>query len=388
MEPAEAVQAGQHRASGARGGGATGEGGDHPFSLTNRRADADPVPCVAVSPAPSVLPTDRVPRLRVVTYNILLGGGGRGERIAAVLERCDADVIALQECCDLDLVRDLAARLSMEMLVGESSDGTDLNLAILTRLPVRRWRNHRHPNLMLRSHLECEVGTRIRGIPRVRIHCLHLAARFGERTHGEVRRMGEIQSVLHDIGRFREMPHLITGDLNAIAPGDTVAASAFLARMAELRRAGVVVRGLDGLLSPVERGSAAEAEVAGRYQKVGIAPELDVGLPRLPWILTPFTEVLPRLPYTDRFLNANIQRWTIEHLLKAGYVDCYRERHPIGDKGYTCATWMPAARIDYAFADPLLAPRLLDCAVIGSNRDPGVVTASDHLPVRTDFRLD
>jgi len=139
MEPAEAVQAGQHRASGARGGGATGEGGDHPFSLTNRRADADPVPCVAVSPAPSVLPTDRVPRLRVVTYNILLGGGGRGERIAAVLERCDADVIALQECCDLDLVRDLAARLSMEMLVGESSDGTDLNLAILTRLPVRRW---------------------------------------------------------------------------------------------------------------------------------------------------------------------------------------------------------------------------------------------------------
>ena len=251
-----------------------------------------------------------------------------------------------------------------------------------------RWRNHRHPNLMLRSHLECEVGTRIRGIPRVRIHCLHLAARFGERTHGEVRRMGEIQSVLHDIGRFREMPHLITGDLNTIAPGDTVAASAFLARMAELRRAGVVVRGLDGLLSPVERGSAAEAEVAGRYQKVGIAPELDVGLPRLPWILTPFTEVLPRLPYTDRFLNANIQRWTIEHLLKAGYVDCYRERHPIGDEGYTCATWMPAARIDYAFADPLLAPRLLDCAVIGSNRDPGVVTASDHLPVRTDFRLD
>jgi endonuclease/exonuclease/phosphatase family metal-dependent hydrolase len=342
-----------------------------------------------VSHAPSVPPTDGGPRLRVVTYNILLGGAGRGERIAAVLERTGADVIALQECADLDLVRELASRLSMEVLIGESSDGTDLNLAILTRLPVRRWRNHRHPNVMLRSHLECEVGTGTRALPRVRIHCLHLAARFGERTHGEVRRMAEIQAVLDDIGRAREMPHLITGDLNTIAPGDNVAASAFLARMAELRRAGVVVRGLDGLLSPIERGSAAEEEVAVRYQRVGIAPELDVGLPRLPWILTPFTEVLPRLPYTDRFLNANIQRWTVEALLEAGYTDCYRRLHPSGDEGYTCATWMPAARIDYTFADARMATRLLDCAVIGTDRhpDPDVETASDHLPLRTDFRL-
>jgi endonuclease/exonuclease/phosphatase family metal-dependent hydrolase len=336
------------------------------------------------------MPTTGGPRLRVVTYNILLGGGGREDRIAGVLERTGADVIALQECADLDLVRDLARRLSMEVMVGETSDGTDLNLAILTRLPVRRWKNHRHPNVMLRGHLECELGPLSRTLPRLRIHCLHLAARFGERANGEARRLGEIQAVLHDIGGQRELPHLLTGDFNGIAPGDSVAASAFLARMAELRRAGVVVRGLDGLLAPVERGSAGEAEVAGRYQKVGIDPGLDVGLPRLPWILTPFTEVLPKLPYTDRFLNIHIQRWTIEHVLKAGYIDCYRALHPIGDEGYTCATWMPAARIDYAFADPLLAPRLLDCAVIGAgpDGDPDTATASDHLPVRTDFRLD
>jgi endonuclease/exonuclease/phosphatase family metal-dependent hydrolase len=335
-------------------------------------------------------PNGGAPRLRVVTYNILLGGGGREDRIAAVLERSGADVIALQECTDLELVREIGERLSMEVVVGESSDGSDLNLAILSRLPVRRWRNHRHPNVMLRGHLECEVGTGVRGFSRVRVHCLHLAARFGERANGETRRMQEIQSVLYDIGQARELPHVITGDLNSIAPGDNVAASAFLARMAELRRAGVVVRGLDGLLGPVERGSAGEAEVAGRYQKVGIDPDLDVGLPRLPWILTPFTEVLPRLPYTDRFLNTHIQRWTVDHLLKAGYTDCFRELHRGGDPGYTCATWMPAARIDYAFADPLLAPRLLDCAVIGSGPggDPDTATASDHLPLRTDFRLD
>jgi endonuclease/exonuclease/phosphatase family metal-dependent hydrolase len=334
-------------------------------------------------------PTAGVRHLRVVTYNILLGGIGREERLAAVLERAGADVVALQECTDLELVRRLAARLSMEVIVGEPSDGSALNLAILTRLPVRRWRNHRHSGLMLRSHLECEVGTESRSMPRVRVHCLHLAARFGERANGEVRRMAEIGAVLGDIAHARRLPHLVTGDFNSIAPGDTVAASAFLARMAELRRAGVVVRGLDGLLTPVDRGSAAEAEVAGRWQQVGIHPDLDVGLPRLPWILTPLTEVLPRFRYTDLVVNLPIQRWTVDHVVKSGYTDCFRALHP-QDDGYTCATWMPAARIDYAFADRLLAARLIDCAVIGSGSrpDPDTATASDHLPLVTDFRLD
>jgi endonuclease/exonuclease/phosphatase family metal-dependent hydrolase len=328
--------------------------------------------------------------LRVLTYNILLGGGGREGRIASVLARSGADIIALQECNDPEMIREIGDRLGMETLVGETSDGTDLNLAILSRLPVRRWSNHRHPNVMLRGHLECEVDTGSATVPRVRVHCLHLAARFGERANGEQRRMAEIQSVLHDVGQEEPMPHVLAGDFNSIAPGDTIAASAFLARMAELRRAGVVVRGLDGLLGPVERGATGEAEVAGRYQKVGIDPDLDVGLPRLPWILTPFTEVLPRLPYTDRFLNTHVQRWTVEHLLRAGYTDCYRELHPLGDEGYTCATWMPAARIDYAFADPQLAPRLRHCAVIGSAGvpDPDVESASDHLPLRADFELE
>jgi endonuclease/exonuclease/phosphatase family metal-dependent hydrolase len=335
-----------------------------------------------------VTPTADGHLLRVVTYNILLGGIGREERIAAVLERSAPDVVALQECTDLEVVRELARRLSMEMVVGEPSDDSRLNLAILSRLPVRRWRNHRHPGLMLRGHLECEVGTASRTVPRVRVHCVHLAARFGERANGEVRRMGEIGAVLDDISGARRLPHLITGDFNAIAPGDTVAASAFLARMAELRRAGVVVRGLDGLLGPAERGSADAAEVAGRWQEVGIHPDLDVGLPRLPWILTPLTEVLPRFPYTDLVLNLPIQRWTVDHLVKAGYTDCFRSLHP-QEAGYTCATWMPAARIDYAFADRLLAPRLHACAVIGSGAqlDPDTATASDHLPLVVDFRV-
>ena len=76
-------------------------------------------------------------------------------------------------------------------------------------------------------------------MPRVRVHCVHLAARFGERANGEARRMRELRAILGDIARSGRTPHLIAGDFNALAPGDTVAASAFFTRMAQLRRSGV-----------------------------------------------------------------------------------------------------------------------------------------------------
>src|SRR3981189_3234219 len=120
---------------------------------------------------------DTSARLRVVTYNILLGGHGRGDRIAAVLERTGADVIALQEASDLDLVRSLAHRLGMRMIVAKPNDASRLNLAVLTRVPVTRWRAHRHPGKMLRAHLECELELQVQGLSRLRIHCIHLAAR-------------------------------------------------------------------------------------------------------------------------------------------------------------------------------------------------------------------
>ena len=157
--------------------------------------------------------------------------------------------------------------------------------------------------------------------------------------------------------------------------------------MAELRRAGVVVRGLDGLVGPLRRLHAEDRSHDHLWQGVGIDPNLDVGVPRFPWIFGPLTELLPRTATTDRVLNALVERWTVQHLRDLGYTDCYRALHP--DDGYTCATWMPAARIDYVFADPALAPGLRRCDVIGSDRlpDPDVASASDHLPVMADFDL-
>lgn len=325
-------------------------------------------------------------RLRVATYNILLGGHGRGERIAAVLQRTGADVVALQEASDITLVRELAHRLDMRMVVAKPNDASKLNLAVLSRLPFTRWRAHRHPGRMLRAHLECEVAVNAPGLPKLRIHCLHLAARFGEKNKGEARRLRELDAILGDIARSGATPHLLLGDFNSLAPGETVAATAFFTRMAELRRRGLLVRGLDGLMNPLE--SNGDELLAEQWREAGVQPELQGGLPRLPWVVGPLTGVIPRGRLTDRLLNRFIERWTVPRLTDAGYLDCYRHLHPDGH-GYTCATWLPAARIDYVFADPTMAQRLVGCEVVGLNGvpDADVSGASDHFPVLADFRL-
>jgi endonuclease/exonuclease/phosphatase family metal-dependent hydrolase len=326
-------------------------------------------------------------RLRVVTYNILLGGHGRGDRIAAVLDRCNADVIALQEANDLDLVRSLAQRLGMRMVVAKPNDASKLNLAVLSRLPVTGWRAHRHPGRMLRAHLVCELAVQAPGLSKLRIHNVHLAARFGEKNKGEARRLHELEAILGDIERSGPTPHLVLGDFNSLAPTETVAATTFFTRMAELRRRGLLVRGLDGLVVPLESAED-DGELAEAWREAGVEPHLHVGVPRLPWVVGPLTGVLPRSVALDRVLNRFIERWTVPRMLEAGYTDCYRAVHSDG-LGYTCATWSPAARIDYVWADARMAERVTGCEVIGGNGhpDPDAPSASDHFPVVADFRL-
>ena len=327
-------------------------------------------------------------RLRVVTYNVLHGGGGREDLINGVFDRLDADVIALQEASDLGLVERLADRLGMSVAVGEPSDpASRLNIVVLSRIPVHRTHNHRHSG-MLRTHLEVEVRPHSKALPAIGLHVVHLAARFGERGNGETRRMRELAWVLDDIaGAPDQVPHLILGDFNAIAPGDVVEATTFFARLAELRRAGLVVRGDDGFDAPILRPDVEDPEYDARWRAVGINPHLDVGISRVPWVVGAVTARVPRHPVIDRALGLRIRRDSMAHLNALGYADCYRQMHD--DSGYTCATWALVSRIDYLLADSLLSPRLLHCDVVGGVRhpDPEAADASDHLPVFADFRL-
>jgi endonuclease/exonuclease/phosphatase family metal-dependent hydrolase len=320
-------------------------------------------------------------RLRVLTYNILLGGERREERIAGVLARSGADLIALQEVRDNGMVARLAGQLGMTAVAGSPSDGGPLGLAVLTRLPIAAHRNHRHAG-MLRSHLEVTVAPR-RG-DRLRLHVVHLAARFGERKRGEARRMEELAHVLADIGREEPMPHLVVGDFNSLSPGDHLEATGFLRRMNELRKAGLLVRQDRGWRGPPAGG--AEEQIEAKWLAQGIDPGLLGGVPVLPWVVGPLTALLPERRGLDRLIGRAIERWAVPRLLEAGYTDCFRYLHPRAH-GYTCATWMPAARIDYVFASPEALPRLISCEVaVGRGRAAReTATASDHFPLLADL---
>lgn len=322
--------------------------------------------------------------MRVVTYNVLLGARGREDHVSRVLQHLRPDVVALQELADAALAERLGEELGMEVLLGPPSDQSGMHIALLTNRPVKAWHNHRHPGTMLRSHLEVDIDARNIGLPVASVHCLHLAARFGERGNGEVRRMRELDAVLTRIRAGEHRPHLLAGDFNALAPGDAVAATAFFRRMAELRAAGVVVPKPNGLMGPLANEAEDDIRV---WDAAGIPATLAVGIPVLPRVVGSLTGRIPKSTVIDRMLTSRLRRHTVEHLLELGYTDCYRAVHPRAH-GFTCATWMPAARIDYVFATREFARRLSACDVLGSRAHPDrdVLVASDHFPVVADFR--
>lgn len=76
-----------------------------------------------------------------------------------------------------------------------------------------------------------------------------------------------------------------------------------------------------------------------------------------------------------------VPRRTIQSILEAGYVDCYRTLHP-GKPGYTYPAESPWLRLDYVFASPPVAARLLACDFVMGE---AAARASDHLPVWAEF---
>src|SRR5260370_39644933 len=84
-------------------------------------------------------------------------------------------------------------------------------------------------------------------------------------------------------------------------------------------------------------------------------------------ILNPLLRVMPH----SRLLGALFDvaaswyapRGSINLLLKAGYVGCFRRMNP-GARGFTCPAGAPAGRIDFIFAGPELTARLTRSNVI------------------------
>jgi exonuclease III len=226
-------------------------------------------------------------------------------------------------------------------------------------------------------------------VGQVRVHTVHLTAAFQRKGRAEPERLRELEAVRSQAAKDRSVPHLIVGDFNALAPGDQLRAADFLGLLSEWRRAGV--------LEEVGGVGQVPAQVAAlRWWRRGPSgPGLDElsevardGIPRLPWLVHPLIDILPRGEATDTVIGALIPRAAVRSMLAAGYVDCLRQAHPRADS-FTCPTYLPTVRIDYIFADPELAARLTNCEVTARQGALAEVAkrASDHFPVVAEFDL-
>ena len=150
--------------------------------------------------------------VRLLSYNILDGGGGREELLLRVIESQRPDIVALVEADDTDVVRALAERLKMDFI---HAPGNSKASALLSRLTIHETINHAplHPQLS-KSLLEATAGEQ----EQWTIGVVHLHAKATEED--EAIREREIAEVLRIFEPFRKSgrPHLLAGDFNANAP--------------------------------------------------------------------------------------------------------------------------------------------------------------------------
>jgi exodeoxyribonuclease-3 len=144
--------------------------------------------------------------IRLMSYNIRFGGIGREERIAAVINQCDPDIVALQEATKPEVVERLAELCNTPHWGAKRSHSA----AFISRFEVARhkWYYHNH---LQRAFLMIELDG-------VRIYNIHLRATHSNYT--ERGRMREVK-VLLDILKPKEAEfHLLVGDFNTLAPGE------------------------------------------------------------------------------------------------------------------------------------------------------------------------
>ncbi len=150
--------------------------------------------------------------LKIVSYNIQESGSGRLSSIADLLRQQKPDVVALLEASSRANVESLAHQLGMDVAFGEANTPIG-HIAWLSRLPIQRVENHRHPGLA-KTLLQIEVnweGTTLH------LFATHLASRWEPPEPVE-----EIPIILDVLRPLAGQPHLLVGDFNALRPGDPV----------------------------------------------------------------------------------------------------------------------------------------------------------------------
>lgn len=148
--------------------------------------------------------------MRLLTYNIRVGGVGRVEPLARIVNACAPDLVLLQEATRPELVHQLAVLTGMK----DAKAFPRQSLGYMSREPVVHASWHR-PRLSHHAYIEVMPA----GTP-VRFFGVHLSAVHAAWT--ERRRLYELRALLRSIADRREGLHVLAGDFNTLAPGATL----------------------------------------------------------------------------------------------------------------------------------------------------------------------
>jgi endonuclease/exonuclease/phosphatase family metal-dependent hydrolase len=147
---------------------------------------------------------------RLLTYNIWLGGQGRADKLARVIQACRPDLVLLQEATRPDVVEQIARASGM----AEWRAAARQSLGYISREPVAHasWQRPRfsHP-----AFVEFEPAGQPFRVCGVRLSAVHSA--WTER-----RRVFELQALLRSVRRHEPAFHVLAGDFNTLAPGATL----------------------------------------------------------------------------------------------------------------------------------------------------------------------
>jgi endonuclease/exonuclease/phosphatase family metal-dependent hydrolase len=144
---------------------------------------------------------------RLLTYNIWVGGVGRVDPLASVINDCAPDVVLLQEATRPAVIEQLAAATGMS----EWRAFPRQSLGYMSRRPVEHASWHR-PRLSHHAYLEVVPA----GDP-LRVFGVHLSAVHAAWT--ERRRVYELRALLRSVRQHQHGLHVLAGDFNTLAPG-------------------------------------------------------------------------------------------------------------------------------------------------------------------------
>ncbi len=313
----------------------------------------------------------------ITSYNILAGGYDlhrsstiqRTQQLTTIIRSTNPDIVGVAEAINPVVaqrplvIEQVAEALGMQLIMGnEPTHYHDYQTAILTKLPIVYKKIHTRPGILTRPLLE--VCVEEESGEQLIVFIIHLAAAFSDGWAGNAIRMREIREILSILASVGDKPHVLMGDFNSLAPGDSFKASHLLRYVVN---------------QDIKR------------KKIGVVdgnPHLNFVVPGPLRFLNPLLRIIPRSTLLSSLFDAAASlyapRGPIALLQRAGYVDSYRRIHP-HTPGFTCPSVSPAGRIDYIFASPTLAQRLETCYPVIEGDDLPGKAASDHLAVTATF---